>query len=167
MSLAEQIREKLKKTAPRAYSAVMIVEVSPKRCNILLGHHMGFVEEYRPGRYNIVCMCTNGIDSCQYTDANISKLRLSYTGIWWILRRLEKHIDDPRGKPSDKSFPTISSYLVTNDRTSWGQFNFDELDNPGLWYLEKFLRGYHETKSEIAALLPQPIAEEVIENYSP
>ncbi len=165
MSLVEQIREKLKGVAPRTYSAVMIVEISPKRCNILLGHHMGFVEERRPDRYSIVCVCTVEVDGCQYTDAYISDLCLEYMVIFWILRRLEKHIDDPRGKPSDKNFPTISSYLVTNDRTSWGQFNFDELDNPGLWYLEKFLRGYHETKSEIAALLPQPIAEEVLENY--
>lgn len=167
MSVAERVREEFKKIAPRVHSAVMIVEVSPKRCNILLGHHMGFVEEHQPGRYSTVCMCTYGVDGSQHTSAYTHKLRLINTGIWWNLRRFEKHIDDPRNEPCDKNFPTISSYLVKNNWTSWGQFKLDELDNPGLWYLEKFLREYHETKRAITSLLPQPIAEEVLENYAP
>lgn len=166
MEIANKIRAMLQEKYPRVHAAVDIT-VRDNVCTIMLGVYSlelkrrpegGFHTRERWERNGVLCGAGG------YSSDTPNGLSYFHKILPVIDHAVFLHAS-PLEPVVYAKYPLIEHYIKpVNDTAHRLWFSSDQ---PGMAHVETFIRAIHDTRAVIWALLPQPIAEEVIEHYAP
>ncbi len=164
MNIAEEVRGILQNSHPRVHVAVRIT-VCDNTCMIMLGAYSIALTKRSEGGFLIYEKWVSGDMPCS-ARGYCADIPIGIRYLERMLSRFDRAVfllTNPWELATHAKYPLLEQYIKPANETAHRLW-FSS-DHPGVAHVEAFIRAIHDIRAAICALLPQPIAEEVVENY--